>query len=151
MTRMIQCISPVDGRVYAERPALSQGAAEAAVGRAKAAQPGWAALPLAERIAKVQAGVAALNAMDASDEPPALLVTDVVMPRLGGVELAHEMRRRVPGIPVLFMSGYTSSAVLPDTDLRNAAFIAKPFSTDDLMRRIAELLETPTSPASTPR
>lgn len=63
MTKMIQCISPVDGRVYAERPALSQGAAEKAVARAKAAQPGWAALPLAERVAKVQAGIAALNAM----------------------------------------------------------------------------------------
>jgi acyl-CoA reductase-like NAD-dependent aldehyde dehydrogenase len=63
MTKMIQCISPVDGRVYAERPALSPEAAAAAVARAKAAQPGWAALPLDERIAKVKAGVAALNAM----------------------------------------------------------------------------------------
>jgi acyl-CoA reductase-like NAD-dependent aldehyde dehydrogenase len=63
MTKMIQCISPVDGRVYAERPALSRAEAEAAVARAKAAQPAWAALPLDERIARVKAGVAALNAM----------------------------------------------------------------------------------------
>ncbi len=63
MTRMIQCISPVDGRVYAERPALSRADAEAAVARAKAAQGAWAALPLDERIARVKAGVAALNAM----------------------------------------------------------------------------------------
>lgn len=62
MTKMIQCISPVDGRVYAERPALSAGAAEAAVARAKGAQKGWAALPLEERIARVKAGIAALNA-----------------------------------------------------------------------------------------
>jgi acyl-CoA reductase-like NAD-dependent aldehyde dehydrogenase len=55
MTKTIQCISPVDGRVYAERPALSPEAAAAAVARAKAAQPAWAALPLAERIAKVTA------------------------------------------------------------------------------------------------
>jgi acyl-CoA reductase-like NAD-dependent aldehyde dehydrogenase len=63
MTKMIQCISPVDGRVYAERPALSRDAAGAVADRAKAAQPGWAALPLAERINRVKAGVAALNAM----------------------------------------------------------------------------------------
>jgi acyl-CoA reductase-like NAD-dependent aldehyde dehydrogenase len=63
MTRMIQCFSPVDGRLYAERPALGPEAADAVVARARAAQPAWAALPLPERIARVKAGVAALNAM----------------------------------------------------------------------------------------
>jgi len=61
MTKMIQCISPVDGRVYAERAALSPDAAQAAVERAKAAQPGWAALSLDDRRAKVLAGIAALG------------------------------------------------------------------------------------------
>ncbi len=64
MTKMIQCVSPVDGRVYAKRPALSQAEATTAVDRAKAAQPDWAALSLDERIAKVKAGVAALKAMN---------------------------------------------------------------------------------------
>ena len=63
---MIQCISPVDGSVYAEREALSAEAAKAAVARARAAQKAWAARPLSERIAQVEAGVKALNAM--SDE-----------------------------------------------------------------------------------
>ena len=63
MTKMIQCISPVDGRVYAERPTLSLPEAEAMAARARAAQPAWAARPLAERIALVQAGVAKLNEM----------------------------------------------------------------------------------------
>ena len=63
MTKMIQCISPVDGSTYAERPALRLAEAEAAVARARAAQKDWAALPLATRIEKVQAGVAALNGM----------------------------------------------------------------------------------------
>lgn len=61
MTKMIQCISPVDGRVYAERPALSPEAADAAVARARAAQSGWAARPLEERRRLVLAGVAALG------------------------------------------------------------------------------------------
>ncbi|MCD1636288.1 aldehyde dehydrogenase family protein [Martelella mediterranea] len=63
---MIQCISPVDGSVYAERGALSATAAKSAVERARVAQKEWAARPLSERIALVQAGVKALNAM--SDE-----------------------------------------------------------------------------------
>ncbi|MGO4914659.1 aldehyde dehydrogenase family protein [Pseudogemmobacter sp. W21_MBD1_M6] len=62
MTKMIQCISPVDGTVYAERPALSLDAARVCVARARAAQANWAVRPLAERIACVKAGVAALNA-----------------------------------------------------------------------------------------
>jgi acyl-CoA reductase-like NAD-dependent aldehyde dehydrogenase len=63
MTKTIQLISPVDGRVYLERPALTLDAARAAAARAKAAQPGWAARPLDERIALVKAGVARLNQM----------------------------------------------------------------------------------------
>ena len=63
MSKTIQCISPVDGRVYAERPSLNQVDAEAMVARARAAQPAWAARPIAERIALVKAGVARLNEM----------------------------------------------------------------------------------------
>ncbi|KAB2886650.1 MAG: aldehyde dehydrogenase family protein [Albidovulum sp.] len=62
MTKMIQCISPVDGRVYAERPPLSPEAAASVVARAKAAQPAWAARTLDERIRLVKDGVARLNA-----------------------------------------------------------------------------------------
>ncbi|WP_417625834.1 aldehyde dehydrogenase family protein [Pararhodobacter aggregans] len=61
----IQCLSPVDGRIYAERPALPLAEAKAAAARAKAAQKDWAARPLDERIALVMAGVEALNAMKA--------------------------------------------------------------------------------------
>lgn len=59
----IQLISPVDGSVYAERMPLTQAAAFEVAAKAKAAQKAWAARPLAERIALVKAGVAALNAM----------------------------------------------------------------------------------------
>lgn len=58
----IQLISPVDGSVYATRTPLTLEAAQAAAARARAAQKGWAATPLAERIALVKAGVANLNA-----------------------------------------------------------------------------------------
>ena len=49
---MIQCISPVDGSVYAERPAMSLEAAKAAVARARKAQKAWAKRPLEERVSR---------------------------------------------------------------------------------------------------
>jgi acyl-CoA reductase-like NAD-dependent aldehyde dehydrogenase len=60
----IQCISPIDGSVYATRETLSRADADAAVARAKSAQAAWAARPLSDRIALVQAGVAAVGAMN---------------------------------------------------------------------------------------
>ena len=60
MTNPIQLISPADGSVYAERMPLTREAAMAAAACARAAQKGWAARPLAERIALVKAGVAKL-------------------------------------------------------------------------------------------
>ncbi len=59
----LTCISPVDGSVYAERPTLSPEAATALAGRLKAAQPGWAARPLEDRIALVMKGVERLGQM----------------------------------------------------------------------------------------
>jgi len=60
----IECISPVDGSVYAIRAVMSRAQADIAVARARAAQVAWAARPLAERCALVLAGVAAVGAMN---------------------------------------------------------------------------------------
>ncbi len=64
MPKMLQCISPIDGSVYAERPVASPEEAEAAVARARAAQADWAARPIEERIRLVMAGVARVGEMD---------------------------------------------------------------------------------------
>ncbi|PYB75431.1 aldehyde dehydrogenase family protein [Rhizobium wuzhouense] len=76
---MIQCISPIDGSVYAERPAMSLDAATEAVARARKAQKAWARRPLEDRIQLVLKGVVRLNEM-----------SDEVVP-----ELAHMMGRPV--------------------------------------------------------
>jgi acyl-CoA reductase-like NAD-dependent aldehyde dehydrogenase len=60
---MIRCISPVNGEVYAERPALALDDARAAVARARKAQKAWAARPLEDRVQLVLKGVARLNEM----------------------------------------------------------------------------------------
>ncbi|MDN2565623.1 aldehyde dehydrogenase family protein [Aquibium sp. A9E412] len=57
MPTQLQCISPIDGSVYATRTALTADAARAAAARARAAQPAWAARPLAERVALVRRAV----------------------------------------------------------------------------------------------
>lgn len=76
---MIQCISPVDGSVYAERAALSLDAAKDVVARARKAQKAWAKRPLEERVQLVLKGAARLNEM-----------SEVVVP-----ELAWQMGRPV--------------------------------------------------------
>jgi acyl-CoA reductase-like NAD-dependent aldehyde dehydrogenase len=60
---MLRCISPIDGSVFAERPVATRAEADLAVSAARAAQKAWAALPLADRIDLVRAGVDRLNAM----------------------------------------------------------------------------------------
>ena len=62
--KMLQCISPIDGSVYAERPATGFDAARAAVAETRAAQADWAARPLEERVRLVLAGIEAVGSMN---------------------------------------------------------------------------------------
>ena len=74
--------------------------------------------------------------------PVDILVTDVVMPGMDGVELARRVHEDRPGLPVLYMSGYTGDAKEKLIKLREASnFLAKPFGPDELVARIRELLE----------
>ena len=61
---MIQCISPIDGSIYAQRHTLSKAEAKAAVARGRRAQASWAQRPLEERIKTVMDGVVAVGAMN---------------------------------------------------------------------------------------
>ena len=71
-----------------------------------------------------------------------LVVTDVVMPRLGGLELAARLRERRPGLPVLFVSGYTEHAADLQGRLdERTTFLSKPFTPQDLLRAVRQLLE----------
>jgi two-component system, cell cycle sensor histidine kinase and response regulator CckA len=69
----------------------------------------------------------ALAFLDGDHAPVALLVTDLVMPGGDGVTLAKEARARLPGLRVLFMSGYIEHAVLDDLLQPGSHFMAKPF------------------------
>ncbi|HUZ83028.1 MAG TPA: PAS domain S-box protein, partial [Gaiellaceae bacterium] len=70
-----------------------------------------------------------------------LLVTDVVMPGMSGPEVAQSVTAMRPGTVVLYMSGYTDSAIGHHGVLEpGIAFLQKPFSTDDLTRKVRALL-----------
>ena len=71
-----------------------------------------------------------------------LLLSDVVMPGLGGRQVAERLREVQPQAAVLHMSGYTDDTVIRQGVLEHgAAFIEKPFSAEDLDRRVRELLD----------
>ena len=71
-----------------------------------------------------------------------IVLTDVVMPVMGGRELRDRIRAARPTLPVLFMSGYTGSDVMR-RGLRDTGvpFLQKPFSPDSLMRKVREVLD----------
>jgi PAS domain S-box-containing protein len=70
-----------------------------------------------------------------------LLLTDVIMPRMDGFELARRWIERHPRAPVLLMTAYADQALhLDDTIRTHATLLEKPFSPDDLSRLVAELL-----------
>lgn len=71
-----------------------------------------------------------------------LVLTDLVMPHLGGVELAQELRQREPKLRVLYMSGYTDGCVaeLHNHDPR-ARLLQKPFMADTLAQTVREVLD----------
>ena len=88
-------------------------------------------------------GASALALADGHVGPINLLVTDVIMPGMNGRELAQAMATRRPGLPVLFVSGYTDN-VLADYGLTavDHALLDKPFTPATLTAAVAALLGT---------
>jgi len=94
----------------------------------------------------VASGSEAVSLLRAGERPD-LVVTDVLMPVMGGVELAERMVELAPGTPVLFVSGYAE-----DPRLHHMAgevpFLPKPFSPPDLLRAVREAIDGSTGLAA---
>ncbi len=70
-----------------------------------------------------------------------LLLTDIVMPEMSGVELADRMERERPGTRILFMTGYAEEAVVNEGILgKQRECIGKPFSQEQITRRVRKIL-----------
>jgi len=73
-----------------------------------------------------------------------LMITDVVMPRMSGRELAEHVLDLRPSLPVLFMSGYTDDAIVRHGLLdEKLNFINKPFDSASVVRKVREVLDQP--------
>ena len=76
-----------------------------------------------------------------------LLLTDVVMPTLGGGRLAQEVDDISPHMKVLYTSGYTDDAIVRQGVLQDGvAFIAKPFTPVALAEKVREVLDAGSVP-----
>ena len=84
----------------------------------------------------------ALRIIKSRREPPHLVLTDVVMPNIGGPELIKEIKADFPRIKVLFVSGYTDDAVVRHGLIEvGAAFLQKPFTPLGLARKVRQVLD----------
>ena len=73
--------------------------------------------------------------------PPALLITDVKLPGMGGWALSLQLRHRWPSLPILFMSGYSTDALSHDGSAKpDDVLIEKPFTPAALLAQINTML-----------
>jgi DNA-binding NtrC family response regulator len=102
----------------------------------------------------VEQGYRMLDAADAAQAlelaashpgPIHLLITDLVMPRVSGIELARRLVERRPDLRVLYTSGYSDHTAIQQGMLEpNVAFLQKPFTIAALARKVRELLDATT-------
>lgn len=84
-------------------------------------------------------GIEALRLLGKSAVHPQLVLTDVMMPRMTGPQLANRIDALMPTVKVLFMSAYTEGA-LESVSGQRLDFIPKPFSSSDLIQKVRETL-----------
>ncbi|MBW1962687.1 MAG: PAS domain-containing protein [Deltaproteobacteria bacterium] len=94
------------------------------------------------RVLDAADGEEALRITGNFKEPIHLLLTDMVMPKMSGEELANRMRSIWPELKVLFMSGYAEQAVLDRISAeKKGNFIWKPFTPETLIKKVKETLQ----------
>ena len=91
------------------------------------------------RVVSFDNGLAAYNRL--REEPFELLLTDIVMPEMDGIELARRATELDPDIKVMFITGFAAVALNPDSNApRDAKILSKPFPLRDLVNEVQKLL-----------
>jgi signal transduction histidine kinase/CheY-like chemotaxis protein len=94
------------------------------------------------RVLEADHGEAGLEVAANHSGPIDILITDVVMPGMGGRALAQQMLRTYPVMKVLFLSGYTEDAVIQGVLDPGTAFLQKPFTLQALSRKVRDVLSS---------
>jgi len=87
-------------------------------------------------------GEAALALLEHLETPPHLVLSDMVMPRMRGTELARQVQSRYPELKMLLMSGYSDDVALNRADLGPVRVLQKPVSAQTLRLAVRHLLDT---------
>ena len=90
-------------------------------------------------VASFDNGMSAYNRL--REEPFELLLTDIVMPEMDGIELARRATELDPEVKVMFITGFAAVALNPDSDApKDAKILSKPFHVKDLVNEVQKLL-----------
>ena len=89
-------------------------------------------------VVQADSGAAALDYLGHAESPIELMVTDVAMPGINGIELAKIVRHTSPGMPIVFMTGYGDADLLP-ADARHDV-LRKPFGPGELAAKVAQAI-----------
>jgi two-component system cell cycle sensor histidine kinase/response regulator CckA len=92
------------------------------------------------RVSTAKDGVEALELVGTAPKPMGLVVTDVVMPRLGGVELLRTLAASHPALPIILMSGYATPQLADVGIAAPCAVLVKPFSVEALVDEVRRCL-----------
>ena len=97
------------------------------------------------RVIEAGNGEEALAISDREGANIDLVLTDVIMPKMSGRELSEQLQRRHVGIPLIYMTGYSDTVLVPPSVRRQgAAFLMKPFAPEDLARAVRAALDAET-------
>ena len=90
-------------------------------------------------VAAVDRGTAAIPLLET--EPFDLLLTDIVMPEMDGIELARRAAEMVPGLRVMFITGLAAVTLTAGREMPNARVLSQPFHLRDLVAEVDRVFE----------
>jgi CheY-like chemotaxis protein len=100
------------------------------------------------RVVQARNGSEGVTAFAGMPQPPDLVLSDIVMPQMGGPQMVEELRKDHPGLKVLFMSGFTGEFSGDREARAGATILMKPFTAETIAQRVRQLLDEPPAPES---